>query len=251
MRKLFGILKFNGVHMFLKERENAWGFIFIIPAYMYYIPTLLQYGVLYYYGGAINQEHILILSSILNFMIGGITVFLIVITMKRFLSLNFKDFKKKWLNDFCWSITVGYALTYVASLIGMTIQYSILGDAVSQNSANQELFVVLQNINPMIMFFTAVVFAPIVEEVIFRGLLFSNLYKFNAFVAHLLSAFLFGFIHVYSYILSGDFTQFIYMIPYVLMGLTFSYAYHRRGNIIVPIILHAFSNVVAFMLTYI
>lgn len=248
MNKLF---KMSKVDIFLKERENAWGFIFILPAYMYYIPTLLQYAILFYYGGTIDQNNVLFLSTVINCAIGGITTIFILLTMKKFMKDNFKRFKEKWLKDLLWTFTIGYALTYLCSLVGMMLQIAILGDVANQNSANQDLFVALQTISPIIMFMTSVIFAPIVEEVIFRGLIFNNLYKKNVYVAHLVSSLLFGFLHVYSFILQGEFIQFVYMIPYVIMGLSFSYAYHKRGNIIVPILLHAFSNCIAFILSYI
>ena len=66
--------------------------------------------------------------------------------------------------------------------------------------------------------------------------------------AHLISAFLFGLLHVYSYILAGDMREWIKLIPYMMAGLSFSIVYEKRQTIIAPIILHAAKNLIAVLL---
>ncbi|WRK55802.1 CPBP family glutamic-type intramembrane protease [Coprobacillaceae bacterium CR2/5/TPMF4] len=43
----------------------------------------------------------------------------------------------------------------------------------------------------------------------------------------MLSAFLFGLLHVYTYILAGDMTEWIKLIPYMATGLSLSYVYEK------------------------
>lgn len=230
-------------------RENAWGMIFIWPAHFYYIPTLLQYAILYYYGINAVKDNYHFLNTLLNFAIGGFSSIVIILTLRKFIALNIQHFKKKWYKDLAWVCTFGYSIIFICTWIGSILQLAFLGD-VSAQSGNQQLFETLQSINPSLMFVTTVVFAPIVEEMIFRGLIFTNLAKKNIWIAHIVSAFAFGLLHVYSFILAGDFSQFIYVIPYVTMGFGFSYVYQKRGNIIVPILLHALNNLIAFALSY-
>ena len=105
--------------------------------------------------------------------------------------------------------------------------------------------------NVLLMTVHAVILAPLVEELFFRGLIFNTLRQKSAFWAHLISAFLFGLLHVYSYILAGDMTEWLKLIPYMTAGLAFSYAYERRQNIIAPIVLHSIKNLIAVILIYV
>ena len=79
----------------------------------------------------------------------------------------------------------------------------------------------------------AAIGAPFVEEVIFRGLLYSGLrQKFDWLPTALISSFIFAFVH-------GDPWQF-----FGLFGLGFAFAWVREktGSLSAPIILHAANN---------
>lgn len=78
----------------------------------------------------------------------------------------------------------------------------------------------------------AVIFAPVVEEMMFRKILIDRIRKFGELPAILLSGFLFGLFH-------GNFTQFFYAAG---LGLLFAWIYVRTGKIIHTIALHAIVN---------
>ena len=138
----------------------------------------------------------------------------------------------------------------VLSFIGEMIVNLFL-PANLQEASNQTLVVSLVSYNAGLMAFNAVILAPIVEELLFRGLIFNSLRQRSMLWAHLISAFLFGFLHVYSYILSGDMSEWIKLIPYMMAGFGFSFAYERRQNIVVSIFLHSIKNLIAMILIYI
>lgn len=168
MIKIRNIFKCVGVSHELSDRENAWGLIFVWPAYLYYIPTLLQYGILYYYGITAARENTELLNALLNFSVGGFSAILVILTFRKFIALNIAEFSKTWWKDILWLCTFGYTWTYLSSMIGSMIIYSVIGN-VSSQSGNQELFETLQVVSPVFMFCNAVIFAPIVEELVFRG----------------------------------------------------------------------------------
>lgn len=86
---------------------------------------------------------------------------------------------------------------------------------------------------------TVCVIAPIFEELIFRGRLFSMLnHSSSALTSAMLSAVVFGAVH-------GDITV---MIEGFVAGMIFSYAYISKGSIIAPIILHMCNNAIAYAL---
>ena len=83
------------------------------------------------------------------------------------------------------------------SIISNTIINLILGGA-SNDSANQLLFESYLNKDLIFMFIQSVILAPVLEELLFRGLIFRSLRSINRNLAFFASAFLFGFLHIYS-----------------------------------------------------
>ena len=96
--------------------------------------------------------------------------------------------------------------------------------------------------------FQSVILAPIVEELLFRGLVFRSLTDKSKWLAIFASSFLFGFLHIYSALFAGDLSQLIYLFSYGGMGFAFSYAYEKRKTICVPILMHMINNLVAIIL---
>ncbi|HTJ26899.1 MAG TPA: type II CAAX endopeptidase family protein [Candidatus Limnocylindria bacterium] len=83
---------------------------------------------------------------------------------------------------------------------------------------------------------TLVILAPIVEEMVFRGLLFGALSpRIGILAAALISALIFGLVH-------GDAVLFPTLAA---LGLINALTYAATGNLVVPISLHALNNALA------
>ena len=132
------------------------------------------------------------------------------------------------------------------SIISNTIINLILGGA-SNDSANQLLFESYLNKDLIFMFIQSVILAPVLEELLFRGLIFRSLRSINRNLAFFASAFLFGFLHIYSALFTGDLTQLVYLLSYGGMGFVFTYAYEKRKTICVPMLIHMINNLVAVL----
>lgn len=93
---------------------------------------------------------------------------------------------------------------------------------------------------PYLMVFMTSICAPILEELLFRGIIQRGLVNKGISVpkAIFYSAFVFGLVH-------GNPWQFL---GATLMGCVLGYAYHLTHSIIVPILLHAFNNFIATLL---
>jgi uncharacterized protein len=82
----------------------------------------------------------------------------------------------------------------------------------------------------------AVVMAPLVEEVVFRGVLFQGLKRrLGLWPAALLSGLLFAIVHV-------EVSQPIYSSGLFLLGVLFAWTMHRFGSLLVPLFAHAMFN---------
>ena len=86
----------------------------------------------------------------------------------------------------------------------------------------------IAKVSPIIII-SIVLFAPLLEEIIFRRVLFGGLYqKTNFIIAALISAVIFAAVH-------GELQHLlIYMAP----ALVFSYIYYRTKRLLAPIIAH-------------
>ena len=92
--------------------------------------------------------------------------------------------------------------------------------------------------------------APVVEEVLFRGLVFGCLREKSAVVGYAVSALLFAFLHVWTFALSSwDASYFALMLQYLAPGLVFAWAYDHSGTLWTSILLHAIVNALALYVT--
>jgi len=89
--------------------------------------------------------------------------------------------------------------------------------------------------------------APIVEELVFRGIIFRSLRKHGFWLASLASCLSFGLLHVVTSLFTGDFTDLIFVLPYAIMGFFFCLAYEKTKNIYGCIILHVLNNTIAML----
>lgn len=174
----------------------------------------------------------------------------VTITTVIFFIVDKLNFKKDWedfkrnKNQKISMIFTGFLLVY-ASLIFANLVLTLLG--VSGTSENELLIQSLFSDSPLtlfLLFLLLCVFTPIVEEVVFRKVIYNFIEpRSNYKVAIAVTGLVFGLMHVISY---GDFIQ---SIPYVLMGLVFGYIYWKSNkNIYVTIGVHFLNNFVSWLL---
>ncbi|MBF0596448.1 CPBP family intramembrane glutamic endopeptidase [Faecalibacter rhinopitheci] len=89
-------------------------------------------------------------------------------------------------------------------------------------------------------FITVCIFAPIFEEVLFRGIIFKGLlqHKIHPALAIVVSGFLFGMAHMnpWQFIGAG------------ILGMIFAFTYYRTKSLVIPVLLHAINNCLSYYL---
>ena len=230
------------------SKQKAWGYLLAFPAYLYYIPTILHFIFLIILD--LTNEHQVMMANIyLNLGVGLISLAIIALILKDFLIENFIHFKQNFLATIKNIFVIGLPLNYLLAFIANILVMLFLGFDVVEDSANQQAVVSMIEITPLLMVFQAVIIAPLLEELLFRGLIFRSLTHININLAHFVAAFLFGFLHVYQEVLAGDLMQMAYIFPYMFMGYAFGYIYQRTGTIFASIGLHFLSNSIAVLLS--
>ncbi|SDN74230.1 hypothetical protein SAMN05518871_107106 [Psychrobacillus sp. OK028] len=130
--------------------------------------------------------------------------------------------------------TIGWGIVgFFLVLFGQGFAASIeLKFGVDPGSENTTQFIEIAQAVPFAIF-SIVIFAPILEELIFRRIIFGTLLpKTNFFVAASVSAIVFAIIHF-------DFTH---ILLYAVSGFIFSFIYYKTKRIIASIISHMLLN---------
>lgn len=167
----------------------------------------------------------------LVFLLFVVSVALFFKDWKRDLPMFFRHFK-----DYCAWFFPKFA---VFLLVYFTVAITVAVIA-GQPAANQSL---LMNVSLKRLAFLSLLYAPLQEEMIFRGFL-RRLVDDNTFFV-LVSALVFGGIHM----LHPDQTpeQFLYIINYALIGGFFAHIYTKTDNIMLPVMGHFSVNLIAFL----
>lgn len=114
------------------------------------------------------------------------------------------------------------------------------------SSSNQQEIAKAVELYPTLQVFVAIIFAPIVEEIIFRGCLFRVFRsKYSFMIACAISFITFGFLHVFQSFLIGNFTDLWYLIPYGLSALFLCHCYEKTANIYGSMLLHLLNNMIS------
>ncbi|WP_108672166.1 CPBP family intramembrane glutamic endopeptidase [Peribacillus acanthi] len=133
-----------------------------------------------------------------------------------------------------WAIG-GVFMAFFAQIIAASIEKAIGIEPGSENTLR--IMELIQSI-PAVMIVSSII-GPILEEIVFRKIIFGALYKkMNFFFAALLSSVIFGFAHFEP----------IHIILYSAMGFTFAFLYVKTNRILVPIIAHMTMNTIVVIL---
>lgn len=117
-------------------------------------------------------------------------------------------------------------------------------------SGNQSAIIELYSQQPLKVVFAALIFAPIVEELVYRGALYAPFRKHHHLFGILISSFLFGFLHVYQSLFNGNYMDLLYLFSYGLLGSFMCRAYDRTNSFFSCILLHFLNNFISIVLTF-
>jgi tetratricopeptide (TPR) repeat protein len=157
--------------------------------------------------------------------------------------------RQPWGQPFSWPPRLGTVKVVGLSLLGL-----VLASGLSSWSAHwvervlhwpvtiQEAIPLVKYAliaNPLAAFLSVVIVGPIVEEILFRGLIYGALEKrLHVFGALLVSSFLFALVHL----------QVVYFIPIFCLGLVLGWARWKANSLGLPILIHVLNNGVALIL---
>ncbi|WP_243881355.1 MULTISPECIES: CPBP family intramembrane glutamic endopeptidase [Rummeliibacillus] len=127
-----------------------------------------------------------------------------------------------------WGI-IGFFMVFVGQSIGAMIENAL---GIKQGSENTADLLSIANVAPIAVIAIAF-FGPILEEFVFRRVIFGSLVQTtNFWVAALVSSIVFALIHL----------DFSHIIIYAISGFIFAFLYYKTKRIITSIIAHMMLN---------
>lgn len=214
-------------------------FIGIITFILYFVQSYFQTVPLELLGIDFNT---LGLYTKVFYLLGYEFIFILILFLiyrKTYIN-DFKEYVKgfkKNVNDYFKYWSIAFGLMIVSNLI-------IVLTFPSSVATNQEAVNSIFKVAPIYIVISAILFAPFIEETIFR-LSLRNIFK-NDKLFIVLSGLIFGGLHVIgSY---GNLVDLIYIIPYSIPGFVFAYTLVKTKNIFVPMGIHLFHNTFTIIL---
>ena len=222
----------------MTRAQTALGFLYL-PFYLVLTPWLLRF--------LAELLEIRLDKSTLNLLYFSVNLVFVLLVYHRFLLKSFRGFTENfWL--FIQTLILGFALYFCANAVVKPLLAPLLGDGTTVNDTVVSDLVRRQ---PALMLFFTVAAAPMVEEVLVRGVVFGTIHRKNRIAAYVVSALLFAFMHTWQYAAVLSIPRLlangaVYLAPAVALGWT----YEKSGTILCPILLHAIINALAAGVTF-
>ncbi|MEH7439760.1 type II CAAX endopeptidase family protein [Neobacillus drentensis] len=184
---------------------------------------LLLFGFKY---AGINQRLAVPIWLIASFSIALIIILFLL--RKEFNAKRLEERNSSLGPSIAWAI-FGVFLALFAQYVAAIIE-SLLG--IKMGSENTKDILTIIDTLPLAILVTSI-FGPILEEIVFRKIIFGALYKrFNFFISALISSVVFALAHMEP----------VHILLYSAMGLTFAFLYVKTKRIWVPIFAHVTMN---------
>ena len=208
-----------------------------LPIHVFALPLLLPYLV-YVMPGVTNMG-----INLIYYIVGLVYILLLC---WRFLREGFNAALDR-PGAFVMSILLAYILEIALSMIISSL-LAMFGLNLGSSPNNDALVSMApQGYNKLVAM--TVFMAPIVEETLFRGLVFGALHRKSRVLAWIISILAFSVYHVWQYAVTAmDLRVLVYMVLYIPASVSFNWCYERSGSIWAPIAYHMISNAISVSL---
>lgn len=224
----------------MKRKELIGGLIYL-PIHIFIMPFAVSFTAI----RLLSLIGILPSEATLTLIFYLISFLFVVFYMQGFLRNSFSDFIDKFFSAIQAAL-FGYIL-YMLMLYALSYIMMLFVPQTSANPNNEALFEQVSK-NWQTIMVSSVLLAPIVEETLFRGVLFGLIRKKSRIAAYVVSFVFFSVYHLWTYALKGIDLNFIfYMLQYLPGSIVLARCYEKSGTIWSPIILHMIINSISIV----
>lgn len=179
-----------------------------------------------------NFESYIKIAPMISIVLMIITATILIIVFKKSQKFTTEPFTSKtWL-----TIIIGIVLA-------LAINYMTVPFMKGQNSNVDALQTLGQN-SQALLIFSVLIFSPIFEEILFRGILMNWFFANKPIISILLSGIIFGIAHAPI----SQSTDWIYALSKILLGVLLAAIYYRTKNIKADMTVHFLNNFLSIAL---
>ncbi|MDR0951948.1 MAG: CPBP family intramembrane metalloprotease [Oscillospiraceae bacterium] len=234
----------------LTKGERIAGFIYL-PIHMFVFPLFIGLIVVYLAALLFPERELPsgelgdVFFNLIYYAIGFVFC---LAAMGKFLRRAFDvllDNIRSCLVTICSSYMMMYAMNFVIAmvmLIIMGMDYLV--------NPNNEFVSELTNTSGGMMVAISVFLGPMVEEILFRGVLFGSIRQRSRVWAYIVSIAVFGVYHVWQYAFFGWewWLLLINAARYIPIGWALARCFDKTGSIWAPIFMHMLNNAIAMII---
>ena len=225
--------KSKSLYISMRRAEKILGWLYMA------FSVLLLPSVLLWFNGKLSDP---MNEGTLNFVFYLTNFLFILCIFHRFLRDSLvAAWRDIW--NFIQAVVLGYVAYWAASkAMDLIMSYLLPGFS----NVNDASIAAMAKANYTLMLIGVVFLVPLAEEVLYRGLIFRNLWQSSKAAAYLVSIAAFAAVHVLGYIGSEDIRRLLLcFIQYLPAGLCLAWTYTKADNIAAPMVVHAIVNAVA------
>lgn len=215
--------------------ETLLGIIYIV-AQIFFLPVVLVLG-----NSLLPQPFN---DAQLNFISFALNFLCVTVIFHRYLLLSLQVAIAD-LGNYLKACGVGFGLYWVCTIF---VNMLVLSLDPEFTNVNDDSIGIITKGNFALMSVGTVLLVPVVEETLYRGVIFGQLLKKNRALAYILSILIFSSIHVIGYIGSYPPMRLILcFVQYIPAGFFLARTYEKAGTIWAPILIHATVNLIGMM----
>lgn len=223
------------------SKKNAWliGLNYGL-GYLIIYPILINWLAVFLYNATGHNYYDLIVKFFYA------TFFAVSLYLGRELFASaWNDFKTSWMKI----LKISFKNYLLSLLVSMVVSAAILFFTNQTSSLNQSALETQLKSTTVMIVLLSTVFAPLMEELFFRGLIYNKLtIRFNFMTGALVSATLFGLMHVLPSLTSGNLADIPFALQYIVIGFFIARSYHQADSFAAPITFHFIQNTIATIL---
>lgn len=220
--------KSNSLGPNLSTSEQVAGFCYL-PFFVFLLQWLLAYCSDLFDLGFTSLQ-----LTVAQYVINCAVVWII---FRRFLTASFRAIRF-W--ELVQAVILGLAL-YVAGKVMLDLLLRLLKQ--SAPSYNADLIMALPTRNQWVTWVCCLVLTPVVEETLFRGLIFGTIRRKSRVAAYIVMVLAFAVVHIWRQFDSvGIVGILLAAVPYLPAGVAFGWTYEKSNTVWAPILLHMAVN---------
>lgn len=173
--------------------------------------------------------------------------FMIVLTVLLcfgWLMQNAERFRARQGENIFTAIRCVAVMFLISAALGAFV-FALFGMSEAENQVTNDM---IEQLDRPAFIFSAAVFAPFMEEMLFRGCVFQPLRNRFGFAAGAaVSALLFGGVHLLATVYAGNWINLLYIFEYGSCGFMLCWAMEKTGSVLTSMLAHAMYNLIIIL----